>query len=299
MNRIIAPIGFVLLVALLMAACQPIVPEDQLPDGEGTATVEATSAAGEMAEVVFVAVEFAFDAPESIPAGLTRIVLDNQGELPHDFFLFRLEEGRTLDDVMRILEEDPDAGPPEWLTMFGGTEAGPGEQGSYVANLLPGEYGYLSFGSGEEGQPSDAAQGMVGGLTVLEAGATTSAEALQADQEVEMVEYAFNTEESWAPGEQTVHVVNAGEEAHHMVIFRMREGATFADFQPFLTEEAPAGEPPADYYGGMYDLSPGVDVYFTKEFEPGSYIFLCFLPSEENDGAPHFALGMLRQVTVE
>jgi hypothetical protein len=98
------------LLVLALAACQPI----QLvaaPSGDA-ATVNQTA----LSEAVFVAKEYSFEGPQSLPAGWTRITLDNQGELAHDLMLFKIAEGKTIDDVMAALEAE---GPPEWAEFYG------------------------------------------------------------------------------------------------------------------------------------------------------------------------------------
>jgi uncharacterized cupredoxin-like copper-binding protein len=266
---------------------------------EITSTQEMTGEQGVFPEAVFTTVEYEFQGPASIPGGWTRIVLDNQGELTHDFILAKLDEGRTLADVLILFQEDPYASPPEWVKLYGGTRAGGGERSSYLINLPPGEYVYLSGGEAEQG-PSDAQQGMVSALTVTEPENDDVIASLPtADVNVDLLDYTFAISGTVVSGEQLIHVRNSGEEAHQMLIFRLQEGATFEDFQTFLETEEPEGPPPADFYGGMNYTSPGVEVYFTQEFEPGQYILICFAPSEEHGGAPHFALGMLQQVEVE
>jgi len=266
---------------------------------EITGTQEMTGEQGLIPEVTFIAVEYEFQGPASIAGGWTRIVVENQGELPHDFILARLHEGRTLADVEALLQEESDAQPPEWIDLYGGVGAAPGERGSYLINLPAGDYVYLSFGEAEEG-PNDAAQGMTGSLTVTEAEDDGAALSLpDADVTVDMVDYAFVMTGLVQAGEQLIHVSNNGTEPHHMLIFRLQEGATFGDFQTFLQGDGSEGPPPIDFYGGMNDLSPGVEAYLTQEFEAGDYVFICFVSSEEHGGAPHFALGMMQEVTIE
>jgi len=38
--------------------------------------------------------------------------------------------------------------------------------------------------------------------------------------------------------------------------------------------------------------------YFTADFTPGNYVFLCFV-GDEKDHKPHFAHGMVQNFTVE
>ena len=59
-----------------------------------------TGAPAELPEATFVGTEYAYEGPDSIPGGWTRINFDNQGEQPHDLMLMQLMDGKTMDDVM-------------------------------------------------------------------------------------------------------------------------------------------------------------------------------------------------------
>ena len=247
-------------------------------------------------EVTYTAVEYSFAGPESLPAGWTRLTLDNQGELSHDLMPVRIEEGKTIDDVMAALEAE---GPPEWATLYGQVTAEPGQNASYLVDLAPGNYVILSFGSSEDGPP-DAAQGMIDTLTVTEAeNQTTEADLPQADVAIDLADYHFVINGDIETGEQLLHVRNTGAEMHEIIVFRLKEGTSFADFQAMLaSDEEPEGEPPFVDVGGTL-LSPGVSTYLTLDFaEPGNYVLVCFMPSPEHEGTPHYELGMVQEITV-
>jgi hypothetical protein len=248
-------------------------------------------------DFVAVAGESGFTAPESIPAGWTRVVLQNDSPAPQDIVLVKLAEGRTADDVLAAVT-DPEAPIPEWVELYGGTAAEPGMSSSYLVNLTPGNYVYFSFG---EGETPAAAEGLIDTLTVTEADSAAEAVELpQASVAVDLLDFSFAVSDTLPAGEQLFAVTNSGQQPHHLIIFRLREGFTFADFQAFLTSEGePEGEPPADEAGYSGELSPGVELYFAEDLTPGHYIFICFLPSPDHEGAPHFALGMVREVVVE
>jgi hypothetical protein len=220
-----------LLVALLLTACQPIQPPaattatpDSIPGTEAT-TIN---------EVTITATEYSFDAPESIPAGWNRITLVNQGELPHDLLLFRIEEGRTLDDVMAALEAE---GPPEWAEFFGSATAEGGGSNWFASNLSPGTYVYLSFGEGEDGPP-DAAQGMIGTLEVTEAsGPIAETPPINEDVSIEMVDFQFIVNGTISADEQVLRLSNTGTEMHEVIFFRLHEGNTIDDFMALLEQE--------------------------------------------------------------
>lgn len=258
------------------------------------AAVACQAAPAELPEVTFVGTEYAYEGPESIAGGWTRINFDNQGELPHDLMLMRLLDGKSVDDVMAILAEE--GAPPAWIDMVGSVSAGPGENNFFVSDLEPGDYVMLSFSGGDEGPP-DAAQGMIGDLNVTDSNGEIPESALpEADATISLVDYQFVID-GLESGKQTVRVSNDGSELHEAIIFRLKEGKTMADFQAFMESETPEGEPPMDQVGGVF-LSPGNVTYTTLDLDSGNHVFLCFIPSEKNEMQPHFMLGMMAEVAV-
>jgi uncharacterized cupredoxin-like copper-binding protein len=315
-------LGLVLLfmLALLISACQgggqdseqeAVVEEAEVQE---PATPETTEV--EPAAVTYVATEYAYDGPESLEAGWTHITLDNQGELAHDFILVKLAEGKSIEDVMTALEAE---GPPDWAEFYGGVSAGPSASASYYVELTPGNYVALSFGEAEDAPP-DAAQGMIANLTIAEASSPAGDPLLpEADASVDLVDYAFGVQGTIDKGEQLLKVSNKGTEMHEIIAFRLNEGMTMEDFMTALESEmggegaasaeepasdassdsAPPEEPPFEQIGSTF-LSPGISTLVNMEFaEPGTYVFICFLPSPKNEMQPHFAMGMIEEITVQ
>jgi hypothetical protein len=49
----------------------------------------------------------------------------------------------------------------------------------------------------------------------------------------------------------------------------------------------------------MNGLGVGASGYVEIDFEPGTYVAICNIPSPKAEGHPHFTLGMLKEFTVE
>jgi uncharacterized cupredoxin-like copper-binding protein len=258
-----------------------------------------------MHEASFTAVEYSFDGPQSIPGGTTRIELVNDGEKQHDLLLFRLDEGKTLQDVIDDFQANAAAavaaGPPEWITAYGGLAAvKPGERRNYVVDLEPGNYGMLSLGElliGASDIP-DVAHGMLAALTVTEGDAVT-APAPEANVTVDMLDFSFALSGPIAAGEQVIRVTNSGEELHELFIYRMQPGASLADFMAFFNDSPPSGPLAAELVGGLTLLDPGLGAILTMAFEPGVYVLACLTASTAHPGHTHLALGMVEEITVE
>ena len=64
--------------------------------------------------VVVRGLDYAFQAPDTVPAGLTLFVLENHGTVRHELVLVRLKQGHTLAEVIAAKT------PPERLALFDG-----------------------------------------------------------------------------------------------------------------------------------------------------------------------------------
>jgi len=63
-------------------------------------------------------------------------------------------------------------------------------------------------------------------------------------------------------------------------------------------EETPAEEMPAEEAGAII-VSPDIVTYVNLDLEAGNYIFICHMPSPAHEMQPHFAMGMLQQLSVQ
>jgi hypothetical protein len=287
----------ILLMGVLLAGCVAL--EPAAPGGSGEEEPAAAVTDGNAAPTVtFTATEYAYEGPESIPSGLTRLELVNNGEREHSLWAIRLDEGKTFEDIMGVfatMETDPQM--PEWLTWYGGVNAGPGATSAYTIDLAPGSYTLLSFGEDEEGVP-DALRGLQTTLIVTEAednGATPPV----ADLRMELVDFSFVIDGEPKSGPQIVEFTNTGMEAHEMALFKLEEGVTIENILDFMmAEDEAAGPPPFAFLGGAAPMDPGMTAWYEVDLDAGNYGLLCFLPSVANGGAPHIMLGMTAQMTV-
>lgn len=83
--------------------------------------------------------DFMFTLPESLPAGKTVIKVTNDGPEPHEFNILRLEEGKTVEDVMKFLNGEA-GGPPPFAPVGGMNGLDVGLSGYAELDLAPGNY---------------------------------------------------------------------------------------------------------------------------------------------------------------
>ena len=96
--------------------------------------------------VSLTATEYAFEAPDTIPAGWTTFRLANRGQEIHYGHIVRLEPGKTVQELVDAYAEAiRTSGPrPKWVTRFGGPGgAFPGDSSSVTQYLEPGSYVWI------------------------------------------------------------------------------------------------------------------------------------------------------------
>src|SRR5207247_7154782 len=112
-------------------------------------------------------------------------------------------------------------------------------------------------------------------------------------------DYAFGVPDTIAAGLTTFRVVNQGKELHHANLVRLGEGKTVADFQAGLAAAMKNHTPPPTWMGlagGPNAVTLGDTGVATQMLEPGSYVFVCWIPSP--DGVPHVMKGMMHPLLV-
>jgi hypothetical protein len=113
--------------------------------------------------------------------------------------------------------------------------------------------------------------------------------------EVSAREYEFKLSETLLPGEATFNLRNTGKEKHELVIFKLK---TNKPAEKILDLPQKEGRKLVEEVGGTF-AKPGRIAAnpIRAELTPGVYALVCFVPTA--NGTPHFAKGMVEEVTVE
>lgn len=115
---------------------------------------------------------------------------------------------------------------------------------------------------------------------------------------VEATEYSFGElPEELPAGQVSIALDNTGAEDHELVLFRRADGATetFEEISELPEEEQMSK---MEFTGFAYG-GPDSTSYLAADLEPGTYFFVCFLPTGgAEDGEPHFLHGMHATVEV-
>lgn len=241
--------------------------------------------------------------PETMEAGYHTLMLENNAGAPSTLYVFQVKEGSTPEDVQAAWDNvnasfvgggDPNAAINELLevaNVLSGPLSDPTASSEIGLEFTPGDYLLIGEARGKEGPQ----QGTLN-LTVSEA-ATANA-APEADVNVVMADFAFAIPGDIKSGEQLWKVSNEGQQIHHMVIMKPKEGKTVDDILAY--DPSAGGEEPATEVGIIEVMTNGESAYKTMNLEPGEYIAICFMPdhAEGGDGAPHFVHGMVQSFTV-
>lgn len=258
---------------------------------EGAARENAAPARA--ANVVTVtAYDFAFDAPASIPAGLTTFKLVNRGPELHHVQLVRIEEGHTFQELAAM---DVEAGPPPaWIRFVGGPNAPlPGAGSQATLNLEPGSYAVLCLIPSADGV-LHMMKGMARPLTVTPVENAVPA-APAPEVRITLRDYSYELAPQIPAGRRTIRVDNQAAQPHELIVVRLAPGRTAQEMASWIMKME--GPPPGAPIGGTSLLGQGASNDVTIDFQPGEYAFLCMVP-DAADGKPHVMHGMVRQVTV-
>lgn len=258
----------------------------------GASTPAAAPPVASARVVTVHASDYAYQAPDSIPAGLTTFHLINDGPGFHHLTLVRLDSGKAVADLLAALKHP---GPlPSWAVLAGGPNApDPHDTANATVELTPGHYALMCFVDVPGGVPHFA-RGMSRPLTVTPA-AGAIAPAPNADVTVSLSDYAFDVSGPLTvAGTHTVAVRAVPGQPHELSLIRLAPGKSASDLAKWI--DYMQGPPPGSAIGGATPAAAGVPVYFTVDLTPGTYALMCFLPAP--DGKRHTAHGMMKTVVV-
>jgi hypothetical protein len=250
---------------------------------------------GPPADVQAVASDFAFQLPDTLTAGPTTFTLVNNGAELHHLQILKLEEGKTVADLAALPGESP---LPTWVVEVGGPNpAGPGGgTAKGTLDLAAGNYVAICFipSPAPDNRPH-MAKGMVRPFTVVPATATRTMP--DAHFTVTLNDYSFTFSAPVPAGEHAIKVVNAGPQAHEIVIIKLDAGKKAEDMLAWFGAGM-KGPPPGQAVGGAAGISPNGENIIHVNLTPGDYGLYCFVP-DAKDGKMHIEHGMVSQFTVE
>ena len=248
--------------------------------------------------VTVTATDFTFQAPDTIAAGRTTIRLVNKGPDFHHVWLIKLEQGKTLKDLMEATKTH---GPlPKWAVDVGGPNTPmAGGETSATLDLEAGKYVMVCvIPAMKDGQPHFM-KGMVKEVTVAKRGGVVQAGktvASASDVVMTLDDYDFRLSSPITSATKSIKFVNVAEQSHEAVIVRLNPGTTVQQFLQAI--EKPQGPPPGALIGGITGIAKGRTIEMPTNFTAGEYALICFVP-DAKDGKAHLAHGMVKQFSVK
>ena len=241
--------------------------------------------------VAVTATDYALAAPDTLPEGAVTFRLTNQGKELHHLWVIRLEQGKSLTDLVAAAK----AGNfPAWARSMGGPNAPRPEGGEANATLVlaAGRYVLACGIPSPDGVPHFM-KGMMRPLTVVPA--RDAASAPKADITMSLRDYSFVLSGTTAAGHRVIEVRNDGGQTHEVELVQLAPGKSVHDVLAWL--EKPVGPPPGLPLGGVSPLARGGVASFEVELAPGRYGMICFLP-DAKDGKAHHEHGMIQEFEV-
>jgi hypothetical protein len=272
-------------------------------EGARTGTTDEAPAA-----VTISATDYAFEAPDTLQAGWTRVRLVNQGDQPHSATLVRFDRGRTLPEYIRAYGEAnrTRSARPDWARFLGGPVALlPHSERNATLHLEPGNYAWVCLAPGPDHISHLLAHNQAHAFVVRPgSGDAPAPKPPEPTVSLRMLDYSFELSAPLKAGKQVMRIENVGAEPHHVLIFKPAPGRTMEDFQSRDLDLFEAwlwnhvqGEAPVTFVGAMEAESPGAEAYLELELPAGDYVFVCLLAGR--DGVPHIAKGMIQHVRVD
>ena len=124
---------------------------------------------------------------------------------------------------------------------------------------------------------------------------TSPQQRFDADVVAQLDDYKFELSQPITAGKRTIKVENRAAQPHEIFLLQLAPGAKAEDFVKWVEKQN--GPPPGKPLGGTTMIEKGGVNYVTADFAPGEYALICFMP-DAKDGKPHFAHGMIQQITV-
>lgn len=262
------------------------------------------SAAPSSNVVEIIGTDYAFTVPTTVAAGRTTFVFKNAGKHSHEFNIFLLKPGATVNQMLELRRQNkPQLGvvieaPVGVLFADPGTTAA----AKLSANLLPGrDYGIICIFRDSTGTPIHYDLGMY--KTIRTTTKVTAKAAAQKVDSIIGVDYAYSKyPREISPGVHTLAFRNDGKHRHEINIGLLKDGV---DLDSLRAVDQRGGNVEA-----LFDTKgPGAVLYSTAGTSPLGNLVIDFLPGREyafecgfkdDDKSPeHYKLGMYGSIKVK
>jgi hypothetical protein len=277
-----------------------------------TAAVASVDRLGDPPVVsVTMSTENGFSLPRTLRAGLVTFKVSSSEDTFHGFQGFSLKPGVSLEQVKQEVDDalsgDPAIVPDAiraltaHITEIGGVSTTPHAPQAVTIPLTRGTYYFLDVATVNNPPltPVYHEVRVVGDFKWSRIPRFTSVVGMGHDENHKPVFHA----PSRMPAKGSFLAYATGHELHEAVLRPTLPGTTDAYIASFYDAvRAGTPRPPAPWrpgqIGGMQAISPGRWAIMHIDVPPGTYTFVCFVPSGEPPGWPHTYIGMHKVVTL-
>jgi hypothetical protein len=263
----------------------------------GAPTNGAQKAAAAPPVITIMATDYAYESPDTVPAGFTTFRLVNRGDEFHGATIVRFESGRTVPEYIDAYAAAQPRGPrPVWARFLGGAYAPPHGEATATLDLEPGSYAWVCFAPGKDNVAHLLVHKQARAFVVRARGADRpSSSAPVPTASLRLLDYSFQFGAPLTPGRHTVRVENVGAEPHHVLMFKLMPGKTIEDYQAWVQRNM-QGEPPVTFVAAMAELSTGATGYFEADLAAANYVLVCLITGR--DEVSHAEKGMVQHIRI-
>jgi hypothetical protein len=241
--------------------------------------------------VTVIARDHAFEAPDTIRAGVTRFRLKDLGPTKHQLVIYRLADSVSLNEFYVAMKGGRSS--PAGIRSLGGAQ----ETEDIALVLVPGRYVFACMHGFDDGA-THLSRGMFRAFTVVKAvPGKATALAPNTDATLTMSDYTYKLTGKLTPGRRVLRIVNNGPQEHHVMIQRLVPGRTIVDVEKWFAGGRRTERPVMPIFWGTTRQSPGETLYATIDVTAGGYILLCRVP-DSGDARPHVDHGMRSEIRV-
>jgi hypothetical protein len=239
-----------------------------------------------------------YTVPTTVTGGLVRMVLTNQGKMPHSGQLVRIEGNHTPQEALKVIGGN-NTKTPSWIRGEGGVgSANPGQSGTATMNLPAGKYFVADVGNGGNGPPAYAPFTVTSGKAGSLPSTSTTLTAANPGKD----KYKWQLSGSLKPGANSLTFDSKGKNTIHLAVgFRLKGPASKAQIIKFLKSNSNATPSFADQRSFVSTGAIDSGKSFAPSFDltkPGKYVLFC--PLHDRDGGKaHFEEGLLTTITVK
>lgn len=226
--------------------------------------------------------DYAFQMPDTLPAGLTTFRIRNEGKEPHEMVVIKIGDHESLGAPL-----SPDH-------VFGGPAASlPGADSSSATIMLEAGHYEVVCGVPTVDHIEHMKKGMMKLLVVVPSTATVALPV--SDLTISLVDYDYHLSHPLTAGRHTLRVVNTASQDHMMMLVKFKPHQNADSLGKWdVTRKGPA---PIEWSTGVSSLRAGGTAYVNANFPPGHYALMCFLDAP--DGKDHFEHGMHKDIIVQ